>query len=131
MHDGSIDHVFQIGALIAAAQGRKTKEGYKWDMWEMNEPELKLIRHFRIWRHAMLDPRIRLANQSPVPSTGHWSRLSGERVTYKTYKDGSTVMTLSNAKSTDPKQWRGHVEFGLKHKPQLRHVQIENCTTSV
>ena len=39
MHDSSIDHVFQIGALIAAAQGMKAKEGYKWDMWEINEPE--------------------------------------------------------------------------------------------
>ena len=131
MHDGSIDHVFQIGALIAAAQGMKAREGYKWDMWELNEPELKLIRHVRMWRHEMLDPRIRLGNKSPVPITGQWSRLTGERVTYKTYKDGSTVthcqernfLTLSNARSTDPKQWRGRVEFGLKHKPQLRHVQ--------
>ena len=73
MHDGSIDHVFQIGALIAAAQGMKAKEGYKWDMWEINEPELKLIRHVRMWRHEMLDPRIRLANKSPVPITGQWS----------------------------------------------------------
>ena len=130
MHDTSIDHVFQIGALIAVAQGMKAKEGYKWDMWEINEHELKLIRHVRMWRHEMLDPRIRLANKSPVPITGQWSRLAGARVTYKTYKDGSTVtvrdanfMTLSNARSTDPKQWRGRVEFGLKHKPQLRHVQ--------
>ena len=108
----------------------KVKEGYKWDMWELNELELKLIRHVRIWRHEMLDPRIRLANKSPVPIAGQWSRLTGERVTYKTYKDGSTAtvrdgnfLTLSNARSTDPKQWRGRVEFGLKHKPQLRHVQ--------
>ena len=78
----------------------------------------------------MLDPRIRLANKSPVPITGQWSRLTGESVTYKTYKDGSTVtvrdgnfLTLSNARSTDQKQWRGRVEFGLKHKPQLRHAQ--------
>ncbi|CAE7248181.1 unnamed protein product [Symbiodinium microadriaticum] len=109
---------------------RGVKEGYKWDMWELNELELKLIRHVRIWRHEMLDPRIRLANKSPVPIAGQWSRLTGERVTYKTYKDGSTAtvrdgnfLTLSNARSTDPKQWRGRVEFGLKHKPQLRHVQ--------
>ena len=94
------------------------------------EPELKLIRHVRMWRHEMLDPRSRLANKSPVPITGQWSRLAGERVTYKTYKDGSTVtvrdanfMTLSNARSADPKRWRGRVEFGLKRKPQLRHVQ--------
>ena len=130
MHDGSIDHLFQIGALIAAAQGMKAKEGYKWDMWEINESELKSVRHFRMWRHEMLDPRIRLANKSPVPITGPCSRLTGEGVTYKTYKDGSTVtvrdgnfMTLANARSSDPKQWRGRVEFGLKHKPQLRHVQ--------
>ena len=83
-----------------------------------------------MWHHEVLDPRIRLANKSPVPITGQWSRLTGERVTYKTYKDGSTVtvrdanfMTLSNARSTDPKQLRGRVEFGLKHKPQLKHVQ--------
>ena len=49
MHDGSIDHVFQIGALIATAQGMKAKEGYKWAAWDINEPELKLIRHVRMW----------------------------------------------------------------------------------
>ena len=91
MHDSSTDHVFQIGALIAAAQGMKAKEGYKWDMWEINEPELKLIRHVRMWRHEMPDPRTRLANKSPVPITSQWSRLTGERVTCKTCKDGSTV----------------------------------------
>ena len=37
MEDGSIDHLFQIGALIAAAQEMKAKEGYRWDMWEVNE----------------------------------------------------------------------------------------------
>ena len=130
MHDGSIDHLFQIGALIAAAQGMKMNEGYRWDMWEVNEPELKLIRHVRVWRHEMLDPRIKLANKSPVPITGQWSRLTGERVTYKNYKDGSTVtvrdekfLTMRNTRPKDPKEWRGRVEFGLKHKPQLRHVQ--------
>ena len=99
-------------------------------MWEINEPELQLIRHVRRCHHEMLDPRIRLANKSPVPITGQWSRLTGERVTYKTYKDGSTVtvrdgnfLALSTARSTDQKQWRGRVEFGLKHKPQLRHAQ--------
>ncbi|OLP82435.1 Copia protein [Symbiodinium microadriaticum] len=122
--------VFQDYLALIDPTGMKAKEGYKWDMWEINEHELKLIRHVRMWRHEMLDPRIRLANKSPVPITGQWSRLAGARVTYKTYKDGSTVtvrdanfMTLSNARSTDPKQWRGRVEFGLKHKPQLRHVQ--------
>ena len=40
MRDSSIDHVFQfqIGVPIAAAQGMKAKEGYKWDMWEIYEP---------------------------------------------------------------------------------------------
>ncbi|CAE7429174.1 unnamed protein product [Symbiodinium sp. CCMP2456] len=130
MHDGSIDHLFQIGALIAAAQGMKMNEGYRWDMWEVNESELKLIRHVRVWRHEMLDPRIKLANKSPAPITGQWSRLTGERVTYKTYKDGSTVtvrdenlLTMRNTRPKEPKEWRGRVEFGLKHKPQLRHVQ--------
>ena len=51
MNDGSIDHLFQIGALIAAAQGVKAKEGYRWDMWEVNESDLKLIRHVRVWRN--------------------------------------------------------------------------------
>ena len=37
VEDGSIDHLFQIGALIAAAQEMKAKEGYRWDMWEVNE----------------------------------------------------------------------------------------------
>ena len=35
VEDGSIDHLFQIGALIAAAQEMKAKEGYRWDMWEV------------------------------------------------------------------------------------------------
>eukprot|EP00439_Symbiodinium_sp_Y106_P065852 s317_g10.t1 len=91
MNDASIDHLFQIGALIAAAQEMKAKEGYRWDM-------------------------IKLANKSPVPITGTWSRLTGERVTFKQYKDGSTVERPS-------KEWRGRVEFGLTHKPQLTHVQ--------
>eukprot|EP00439_Symbiodinium_sp_Y106_P040985 s3488_g5.t1 len=45
MEDGSIDHLLQIGALIAVAQEMKAKEGYRWDMWEVNESALKLIRH--------------------------------------------------------------------------------------
>ena len=127
MHDGSIDHLFQIGALIAAAQGMKN-DGYRWDMWEVNEAELKLIRHVRQWRQEMFDPRHKLANKAPVPIVGQWSRLTGERVTYKQYKDGSTVtvrdenfMALKNTRPKDPKEWRGRVEFRLKHKPQLRH----------
>ena len=32
-----LDHLFQIGALIVAAQEMKAKEGYRWDMWEVNE----------------------------------------------------------------------------------------------
>ena len=127
MHDGSIDHLFQIGALIAAAQGIKN-DGYRWDMWEVNEAELKLIRHVRVWRQEMFDPRHKLANKAPVPIVGQWSRLTGERVTYKQYKDGSTVtirdedfMAMKNTRSKDPKEWRGRVEFKLKHKPQLRH----------
>ena len=64
VEDGSIDHLFQIGALIAAAQEMKAKEGYRWDMWEVNESALKLIRHVRVWRSEMLDPRIKLANPS-------------------------------------------------------------------
>ena len=78
----------------------------------------------------MLDPRIKLANKSPVPITGKWSRLTGERLTFKQYKDGSTVtvrdsnfLEMRNTRPKDPKEWRGRVEFGLKHKPQLRHVQ--------
>eukprot|EP00439_Symbiodinium_sp_Y106_P064462 s3510_g10.t1 len=51
MNDGSIDPLFQIGALIAAAQEVKAKEGYRWDMWEVNESNLKLIRHVRVWRN--------------------------------------------------------------------------------
>ena len=129
MEDGSIDHLFQIGALIAVAQEMKAKEGYRWDMWEVNESALKLIRHVRVWRNETLDPRIKLANKSPVPITGKWSRLTGERLTFKQYKDGSTVtvrdanfLEMRNTRPKDPKEWRGRVEFGLKHKPQLRHV---------
>ena len=116
MNDGSIDHLFQIGALIAAAQAVKAKEGYRWDMWEVNESDLKLIRHVRVWRNEMLDPRIKLANKSPVPITGKRSRLTGERVTFKQYKDGSTVtvrdenfLELRNTRPKDPKEWRGRV----------------------
>ena len=130
MNDGSIDHLFQIGALIAAAQEMKAKEGYRWEMWEVNESNLKLISYIRRWRNEILDPRIKLANKSPVPITGKWSRLTGERVTFNQYKDGATVtvrdenfLELSRTRSKDPKEWRGRVEFGLKHKPQLRHVQ--------
>ena len=57
----------------------------------MNEAELKLIRHVRAWRQEMFDPRHKLANKVPVPIVGQWSRLTGERMTYKQYKDGSTV----------------------------------------
>ena len=32
MNHGSIDHLFRIGALIAAAQEVKAKESYRWDM---------------------------------------------------------------------------------------------------
>ena len=114
MHDGSMDHLCQIGALIAAAQGMKMNEGYRWDMWEVNESELKLIRHVRVWRHEMLDPRIKLANKSPVPITGQWSRLTGERVTYKTYKDGSTVTVRDEnfltMRNTRPKDQRNGVD---------------------
>ena len=62
MEDGSIDHLFQLGALVAAAQEMKAKEGYRWVMWEVNESALKLIRHVRVFRNEMLDPRIKLAN---------------------------------------------------------------------
>ena len=53
------------------------------------------------------------------------SRLTGEGVTYKRYKGGSTVavVTLEHTRSSDPKDWRGRVEFTLKHKPQLRLVK--------
>ena len=89
MNDGSIDHLFQIGALIAAAQEMKAKEGYRSPMWEVNESSLKkLTRHVRVWRNEVLDPRIKLANKAPVPITGKWSRLTGERATFKQYKDG-------------------------------------------
>ena len=30
-------------------------------------------------------------------------------------------MAMKNTRSKDPKEWRGRVEFKLKHKPQLRH----------
>ena len=40
MNDGSIDHLLQIGALIAAAQEVKVKEGYRWDMCEINESDM-------------------------------------------------------------------------------------------
>eukprot|EP00439_Symbiodinium_sp_Y106_P033492 s6871_g4.t1 len=49
---------------------------------------------------------------------------------FKQYKDGSTVtvrdenfLELRNTRPKDPKEWRGRVEFGWRHKPQLRHVQ--------
>ncbi|CAE7876163.1 unnamed protein product, partial [Symbiodinium sp. KB8] len=128
MRDSSIDRVFQIGALIAAAQGMKAKKGYKWDMWESNEPELKLIRHVRMWRHEMLDPRIRLANKSPVPITGQWSRLTGERVTYKTYKDG--LLTRSNGED----EWNSVVnedivEFPKSSDPRVGVDKLDNIDT--
>ena len=85
MHNNSIDHLFQIG--IAAAQGRKESDGSRWDTWAVNEPVLKLIRHVKVYWREMLDPRINLANKSPVPM----SRLTGERVTFEKYKDGSTL----------------------------------------
>ena len=67
VHECSIDHLCQIGALIAAAQGVKSSEGSRWDTWEVNETELKLIRHVKVWRNEMLDTRIKLANKMPVP----------------------------------------------------------------
>ena len=54
------------------------------------------------------------------------SRLTGDRVTYKTYNEGSTVtvrdifLTLANTRPRDPKEWKGRV--GLK-LPQLRHAK--------
>eukprot|EP00439_Symbiodinium_sp_Y106_P072288 s1838_g13.t1 len=94
-----------IGALIAAAQEMKAKEGYRWDMWEVNESNLKLIRHVRVWRNEMLDPRIKLANKSPVPITGKWSRLTGERVTFKQYKDGSTDGSTVTVRDENVLEW--------------------------
>ena len=59
----------------------------------------------------MLDPRIKLANKSPVPIIGKWSRLTGARVTFKQYKDGSIVtardknfLELSHTRPKDPKE---------------------------
>ena len=126
VHDCSIDHLCQIGALIASAQGMRSSEGGRQDTWEVNETELKLIRHVKVWRNEMLDPRIKLANRMPVPVL----RLTGERLTHKVYRDGSTVtvrdanfLTMTNTRPRDEKDWRGRVEFGLMHKPQRRHVQ--------
>ena len=59
----------------------RSSEGGRQDTWEVNETELKL------WRNEMLDPRIKLANRMPVPVL----RLTGERLTHKVYRDGSTV----------------------------------------
>ena len=73
VHDCSID-LCQIGALIAAAQGMKASDDSRWDTWEVPETELKLIRHVKVWRNEMLDPRIKLANKMPVPVP----RLTGE-----------------------------------------------------
>ena len=67
VHDCSIDHLCQIGALIVSAQGMRSSEGGRQDTWEVNETELKLIRHMKVWRNEMLDPRIKLANRMPVP----------------------------------------------------------------
>eukprot|EP00439_Symbiodinium_sp_Y106_P005086 s6380_g1.t1 len=86
VHDCSIDPLCQIGALIASAQGMRSSEGGRQDTWEVNETELKLIRHVKVWRNEMLDPRIKLANRMPVPVL----RLTGERLTHKVYRDGST-----------------------------------------
>ena len=126
VRDCSIDHLCQIGALIASAQGMRSSEGGRQDTWEVNETELKLIRHVKVWRNEMLDPRIKLANRMPVPVL----RLTGERLTHKVYRDGSTVtvrdanfLTMTNTRPRDEKDWRGQVEFGLTHKPQRRHVQ--------
>ena len=69
----------------------------------------------------------------------HVSRLTGERVTSKKYKDGSTAtvrdenfLTLANSRPNDPKDRKGRVEFGLRHKPQLRHAQksVADCRLS-
>ena len=32
-------------------------------------------------------------------------------------------MTLAKAWPSDPKEWKGRLEFTLRHKPQLRHVK--------
>ena len=78
----------------------------------LNKTELKLIRHVKVWRNEMLDPRIKLANKMPVPVP----RLTGERVTHKLCRDGSTVtvrdanfLTLTNTRPRDGKDWRGRV----------------------
>ena len=120
VHDCSIDHLCQIGALIASAQGMRSSEGGRQDTWEVNETELKLIRHEKVWRNEML------ANRTPVPVL----RLTGEQLTHKVYRDGSTVtvrdayfLTMTNIRPRDEKDWRGRVEFGLTHKPQRRHVR--------
>ena len=119
VHDCSIDHLCQIGALIASAQGMRSSEGGRQDTWEVNET-------VKVWRNEMLDPRIKLANRMPVPVL----RLTGERLTHKVYRDGSTVtvrdanfLTMTNTRPRDEKDRRGRVEFGLTHKPQRRHVR--------
>ena len=45
LHDSSVGHLQQIGALIVAAQGIQNSHGYTYDAWEVNESQLKLIRH--------------------------------------------------------------------------------------
>ena len=81
LHDSSVDYLQQIGALIDAAQGIKNAYGCTYDAWEVDESQLKLIRHVQSSRQSKetLDPRIEASRTLPAPV----SRLTGERVTYK------------------------------------------------
>ena len=107
-YDDLVDHVFQIGALIAAAQGMKGSDGCRCGTWEVNEPDLKLIRHVKVWREEMLDPRIKLWRKSDLQEVQRPSTVPAKDANF---------LTLSNTRPNDPKEWKGRVEFGLKHKP--------------
>ena len=42
-----LDYLQQIGALIAAAQGKKTVHDYTYDTWEVNDAQLKWFRRVK------------------------------------------------------------------------------------
>ena len=80
------DFLEQIGTVIAAAQDIKNAHGCTYDAWEVNEPQLKFVRHVKTEKEQG-----NVESMPPRHLPAQRSRLTGERVTYMMHDKWSTV----------------------------------------